>query len=64
MIEDDYDQTAYGMLLEHLKSDGVQVYGKGIHGRHNDDTNAIVRWFVNQYERILAEDFDRRSDRR
>ncbi len=60
MIEDDYDRTAYGMLLAHLKSSGVQVYGKGIHGRHNDDTNAIVRWFVKQYEKILAEDFDRR----
>lgn len=60
MIEDDYDRTAYGELLSHLKSTGVQVYGKGIHGRHNDDTNAIVRWFVKQYEKILAEDFDRR----
>lgn len=60
MIEDDYDQTAYGKILSHLKSSGVQVYGKGIHGRHNDDTNAIVRWFVKQYEKILAEDFDRR----
>ena len=60
MIEDDYDRTAYGELLSHLDSTGVQVYGKGIHGRHNDDTNAIVRWFVKQYEKILAEDFDRR----
>ena len=64
MIEDDYDSMAYGMLLEHLKSGGVQVYGKGIHGRHNDDTNAIVRWFVNQYERILEEDFGRRRDKK
>lgn len=62
MIEDDYDQAAYTTLLSHLQSDGVQVYGKGIHGRHNDDTNAIVKWFVKQYEKILAEDFGRRRE--
>ena len=46
-------------LISHLQSGGVQVYGKGIHGRHNDDTGAIVKWFVSQYYKILAEDFHR-----
>ena len=46
-------------LLSHLASSGVQVYGKGLHGRHNDDTNGIVSWFVSQYDKILREDFGR-----
>lgn len=60
MIEDDYDSDAYKNLISHLHSDGVQVYGKGIHGRHNDDTGAIVRWFSSQFKKILSEDFGRR----
>lgn len=63
MIEDDYDPTAYDMLLSHLWSSGVQVYGKGIHGRHNDNTPAIVKWFTSQYKKILYEDFSRRKTR-
>ncbi|MGN0426660.1 MAG: accessory Sec system protein Asp2 [Agathobacter sp.] len=59
MIEDDYDMTAYNKLISHLNSDGVQVFGKGIHGRHNDDTNAIVKWFSSQYQNLLAGDFKR-----
>lgn len=61
MIEDDYDATAYNELISHLKADGVQVYGKGIHGRHNDATRAIAGWFKNQYEQILMNDFSRGS---
>ena len=59
MIEDDYDMTAYNTLISHLSSDGVQVYGKGIHGRHNDNTGAIVGWFSGQYEKLLLDDFHR-----
>jgi accessory secretory protein Asp2 len=59
MIEDDYDEKAYPDLLEHLDSSGVQIYGKGLHGRHNDNTKGIVAWFVSQYEKILHEDFAR-----
>ena len=62
MVEDDYDMTAYEKLISHLWSDGVQVYGKGIHGRHNDDTSAIVSWFSSQFKRVLREDFNRRID--
>lgn len=63
MIEDDYDADAYETMLSHLKADGVQVYGKGIHGRHNDRTKEIVNWFVSQYEKILKEDFGRELER-
>lgn len=59
MIEDDYDGTAYNQLISHVKSDGVQVYGKGIHGRHNDATGPIAGWFKSQYDKILREDFGR-----
>jgi len=59
MIEDDYDGTAYDTLISHLKTAGVQVYGKGIHGRHNDATGDIVGWFRSQYDKILFEDFGR-----
>lgn len=62
MIEDDYDKNAYKTLISHLRSGGVQVYGKGIHGRHNDDTNGIVGWFASQYEKVLQEDFMRRIE--
>ena len=59
MYEDDYDSTAYGKLLTELNSSGVQVYGKGLHGRHNDNTGGIATWFKGQYDRILKEDFGR-----
>ena len=63
MIEDDYDATAYQTLLSHAKGSGMKIYGKGIHGRHNDDTGAIVAWFKNQYDKILQEDFSRKAGR-
>lgn len=59
MIEDDYDATAYQKLLSHIQSEGVQVYGRGYHGRHNDNTGGIVSWFSSQFKKLLREDFDR-----
>ena len=57
MIEDDYDRTAYNDLISHLQSEGVQLYGKGLHGRHNDATGGIVSWFVSQFKKVMREDF-------
>ncbi len=62
MIEDDYDTDAYEGLLSHLHSDGVQAYGKGLHGRHNDNTTGIINWFLSQYKKMLREDFGRRME--
>lgn len=59
MIEDDLDSDAYENLLTHIKDAGVRIYGKGLHGRHNDNTPGIVGWFVNQYYEIMRNDFDR-----
>ena len=58
MIEDDLDGDAYEKLLSHIKDAGVRIYGKGLHGRHNDNTRGIVGWFVNQYYEIIRNDFD------
>lgn len=58
MIEDDYDKTAYEKLQSHLKGTGVKIYGKGLHGRHNDNTTGIVNWFLNQFHRIVQDDFE------
>lgn len=60
MIEDDYDSTAYQKILEHIGSEGAEVYGMGYHGRHNDNTGGIVSWFVSQYRKLLREDFGRK----
>ena len=58
-IEDDYDMTAYNRLISHINDIGVEIIGKGVHGRHNDDTYSIVAWFKNQYDGILKSDFGR-----
>lgn len=63
MIEDDYDASAYKRLIDHLKSSGVTIYGKGLHGRHNDDTNGIVYWFADRYKHVLWEDYKRIMDK-
>ena len=59
MLEDDYDPEGYAPLLEQLQSGGVQVYGKGIHGRQNDSTSAVLQWFTEQYGKVFSEDFGR-----
>ena len=63
MIEDDLDGDAYEKLLFHIKDAGVRIYGKGLHGRHNDNTRGIVGWFVNQYYEIIRNNFDRTDNK-
>lgn len=64
MIEDDLDGNAFENLQSHLKDAGARIYGKGLHGRHNDDTPGIVNWFVKQYREIIRNDFDRTGGRK
>lgn len=59
MIEDDYDGTAYDKILSNLNSGMIQVYGKGFHGRHNDDTRSVITWLMDQYKRMIYLDFER-----
>ena len=63
MIEDDYDKNGYSAILEDLGPSGAQITGKGLHGRHNDDTGGITAWFRSRLSRILKEDFDRQNGR-
>ncbi|MEE8717173.1 MAG: accessory Sec system protein Asp2 [Coriobacteriales bacterium] len=63
MIEDDYDQDAYQRLLSHVSGTGAKVIGKGLHGRHNDDTRGIVSWFIGQYWRVLRGRYGRNQGR-
>ena len=59
MLEDDYDARAYEGVLEHLNSYGARVSGKGIHGRHQDNTKEVLKWFDNQYQKLLERDYGR-----
>ena len=59
MIEDDYDDKGYETLISRLDTKQVKIYGKGIHGRHNDDTFGIVDWYCSQLSTILQKDFER-----
>lgn len=61
MRHDDYDVNAYRDLLEHLSDRDAAVIGKGVDGRHNDNSQAINQWFINQYGRILREVFNRKG---
>lgn len=64
MIEDDLDGNAYEDLLSHLSGGDAWIYGKGLHGRHNDNTPGIVSWFKSQYQEIIRKDFDEVGSRR
>ena len=52
MIEDDFESGVYDALISHLHSAGVQVYGKGIHGRHGDSQTATANWFSRQFKKV------------
>ena len=59
MLNDDYDDRAYNDLLEALSGTSARVIGKGIPGRHNDDTSGVVQWFRGQYQRLIDEGFEK-----
>lgn len=61
MIEDDYDADAYTQLISHVSGRGAKIIGKGLHGRHNDDTSGIVNWFLRQYQRVLRDGYGRKG---
>ncbi len=60
LYEDDYDQDGYKNILMHLKSKGVEVYGKGTHGHHMENHGIVMAWFKSQYDILLEEDFNRK----
>nr|WP_164507997.1 accessory Sec system protein Asp2 [Lacticaseibacillus suibinensis] len=61
MREDGFDTGAFKNVYDRIKArfpDGHFLY-KGISGRHNDDTPAIVAWYTLQLRHFLAHEFDR-----
>ena len=60
MIEDDFESGVYEEMLSHLRSGGVQVYGRGLHGRHGDAQAATANLFSSQFIKMLSEDFPER----
>lgn len=61
MKEDDYDGTAFDKLDSFLRkhSPTSKVIHKGFTGRHNDQTNALIGWFLNQYRNVLVTNYGR-----
>lgn len=62
MIEDDFESGVYEELISHLHSEGVQVYGRGLHGRHGDAQKATADWFSSQFKKMISEDFSGRME--
>ncbi|HEM6272635.1 TPA: accessory Sec system protein Asp2 [Streptococcus suis] len=59
MENDDYDPEAIWRLIDFMSEDQVHIFAKGYEGRHNDNSMAINKWFLNQYYKILSHDFER-----
>ena len=58
MKDEDMDSKAYDQLVEHLCYTGAKIY-QGTSGRHNDDTDTNVAWFLHFYNMVLREEFGR-----
>lgn len=55
MKDDDYDGTAFVDLLNKMGNKNIKIISKGIVGRHNDNTAAIVNFIKNQYTLVLED---------
>ncbi|QXJ68259.1 accessory Sec system protein Asp2 [Lacticaseibacillus paracasei] len=64
MLNDDYDPHAFPEIRDYLKEaePTVRILSKGLVGRHNDNTDGIVDWFLMQYRHLLQQQFDRHFD--
>lgn len=64
MLNDDYDPKAFQKIRSFLKENepNARILSKGLPGRHNDDTNGIVIWFVMQYRHLLHQQYGRQFD--
>jgi len=60
MLDDDYDIDAYRNMLEHVDSNHVKIYGRGLSGRHNDNTAGIIEWFASEYRKMMERDYSRK----
>ncbi|WP_244974969.1 accessory Sec system protein Asp2 [Lacticaseibacillus chiayiensis] len=64
MMNDDYDPHAFQQVRQYLKKAEpmARILSKGLVGRHNDDTNGIVNWFVMQFRHLLHQQYGRNVD--
>lgn len=53
MKHDDYDNTAFHDLMNNVSNKDIEIISKAVNGRHNDNTDAIVNFFINQYKLLL-----------
>ena len=60
MKDEDMDSHAYEQLVSYLCNTGAKILSRGTVGRHNDDSNTNILWFLHFYNMIL-EDFGRSS---
>ena len=58
MKDEDMDSQAYEQLVSHLCNTGAKILSRGTVGRHNDDSNTNILWFLHFYNMVL-EDFGR-----
>ena len=62
MLNDDYDNHAIEKLRQSpAVHAGKQFIYKGFPGRHNDDTDAVVGWFLGRLYGMLYKDFGRKE---
>lgn len=60
MEQDDYDALATKRLITSLSQKQVHIFTKGYEGRHNDNSQAINRWFMRQYVNLLMQGYGRK----
>lgn len=61
MQDDDYDPKAFSAILEALEDQEVHLISFSRPGRHNDQSQALVTWFTQVFEDILAQNFARKG---
>ena len=62
MKDEDMDPQAYEKLVTYLCNTGAKILSKGTAGRHNDDTDTNVAWFIHFYRMVLASGFGREKE--
>ena len=62
MKDEDMDPKAYEQLVSYLCNTGAKILSKGTAGRHNDDTDTNVAWFIHFYRMVLENGFGREKE--
>ena len=62
MKDEDMDPQAYENLVTYLCNTGAKILSKGTAGRHNDDTDTNIAWFLHFYRMVLASGFGREKE--